>query len=65
MIRFDRTNETVLVHCACGWRQLARSIEGADQAAHDHIYVAHPAPDDEAHRRFLAASRQRRRRAGQ
>lgn len=44
-IKFDRSKDTVLALCSCGWREIRGSQASADAAALEHIDRAHAGPD--------------------
>lgn len=62
MIRFDRTQRSVVACCSCGARDVFTNQAAADAWAMNHIYTAHPAPDA-AHMAAITAGRVRRHRS--
>lgn len=47
MIRFDKSDRTILPLCACGWRgEVTASMPAADAQAMDHVHRGHPAPNE-------------------
>lgn len=63
MIRFERTQRTVLGMCVCGARDIFTHQAAADAWALEHIYRAHPEPSHE-HHQAITAGRVRRHRRG-
>lgn len=59
MFRFDRTQRSVVVICACGARRVFNDQTEADRWSLDHVYVAHPEPSHE-HMAAITANRVRR-----
>lgn len=62
MIRFDRTQRSIVAVCGCGARDVFTNQAAADAWALAHIYTAHPEPTAE-HMRAITAGRVRRHRA--
>lgn len=59
-IRFDRSKDTVLAMCSCGWREIRSSQAAADLAAVNHIDRAHFEPDvDFRAAKYRAAKRRK------
>lgn len=63
MIRFDRTQRSIVAICACGRRELFTNQASADRWAAEHVNTAH-ADRTLEHDRAVTASRQRRHRRG-
>jgi hypothetical protein len=41
-MKFDRSLETTLADCPCGWRVLRTSKADCERAALDHVLAVHP-----------------------
>lgn len=60
MIRYDKTQRSVLAICACGWRSLAGDQLEAEHIAMLHVHRAHAADElREARQKAIHASHQR------
>jgi len=61
VIRYDRSAETVLTSCDCGWRDLALSQEAAWRVAEEHERSVHP---ERFQVRWAAEKREQRKHPG-
>lgn len=61
MIRFDRTQRSIVAVCGCGARGVFLDQAEADRWALAHVYKAHPEPSHE-HMKAITAGRVRRHR---
>lgn len=60
-IRFDRTPNSVVAVCDCGWRALTLTVPAADVLATSHVMATHPASERLA---YMGARKKRNQRRG-